>query len=172
MSVGDRVKRGQGVDQEQILQRSWRKEGIRQGCRRVGVAVLGIVGRGEFLLVVVIAEVLELVQMSNMCQLWKESIWRERKRESSLVAKLAGRKEVSRLQDAQARRDGHSVKVLDLDVIDHLALVVDGHFEKVAVFRLQEEEECALSISFSSISCMATWLPRSSVPYRMHTRPM
>ena len=64
LGIGDGVERSERVNKQEVLQGSWREEGVREGCSGLGIAVLGIVGRQKLLLVVVVAEILELVEVS------------------------------------------------------------------------------------------------------------
>lgn len=59
----------------------------------------------------------------------------------SLIAELACDKQISALQNTQTRRDGYSIKVLDLERFDFLALVLDPTLEQVSVLVLKQEKE-------------------------------
>lgn len=61
-----------------------------------------------------------------------------------LIAELAGYEEVSTLQDTETGGDRYCIEVLDLERFDLLPLVLDPTLEQISIFRLQEEEECAL----------------------------
>ena len=62
----------------------------------------------------------------------------------SLVAEFRSDEEKTRLQDAETRRHGHSIEILDSESGDVLVFMFNGDLEKISIFTLQEEEESAL----------------------------
>lgn len=94
----------------------------------VRVAILRVIARRPSLLIVVISQTLELIQISVV------STEAGSKSYDSLVAELAGHKEVSALQNAQARGDRNGVEIFDFHRIHVLVRVIDRHFEQVTVF--------------------------------------
>jgi hypothetical protein len=124
--VGDRVERLKRIEQDQVFQRSWTE--VRAGQRLRGSLhpKSGILRRHKLGLAVVVAELLELVQL--------------------VVAKLGRDEQMSGFENAQARGSWHSIKVLDLECEDFLLVVLDGHFVQVALLGLEEEKERALHL--------------------------
>jgi hypothetical protein len=125
LGVRDWVHRGECIDEKKVDEWARVEEGI--GKVIVGVAILGIVTRRPRLLVVVVTQALELVQVSAVSEPKGLSCWH------SLIAKLAGDKQVTAFQHAKTRRDRDGIEVFDLDRVHILVCVVDRNLEQVAV---------------------------------------
>ena len=60
---------------------------------------------------------------------------------NSLISEFSSNEQKARLENAHARRHWDSVKVLELDLFDHLVIHFHSDFENVPLLRLNKEKE-------------------------------
>jgi hypothetical protein len=124
------------------------EEGRWKGTLRVSHAKGWVRRRTKFWFVVIIAKLLELVEVAVVVSgipLWFEK--------DSLISKLGSNKKKPRLEDTQARGYRDRVKIFDFERFHSFVFVFDGNLVKVSHLALYEKKESALAKVNEGIVC-------------------